>query len=232
MYYKGMVMDQGTAEAITAWATAAGAIATAVMAFFTWRAIKNGQKDREKSDQHYAETREQEKRHHQDTFRPLVVLTPYDVMSILDRNKVLFPDPNGKTLKVDLIARNIGVGPALNIHLSVRSEGRRNFGPSRVLAPLAVGGGASNDRHYILIDVNVSENFNFADLSNVPNGHWIVVLEYQDVFGNWFHTLHSHQPDEPWTKADRGRAPDTPPPELNTVVQASPISFWSQGAAP
>jgi hypothetical protein len=225
-------MDHGTAEAITAWGTAIGALATAVMAFFTWRAIRNGQDERKETNKHYAETRKQENEHHQDAFRPLVVLAPHDVMSTLNRNDVLSPDPNGKTLMVKLIAHNVGTGPALNIQLSVRSEGRTGFGPSRALAPLAAGANASNDRHYILIDVNFTDSFNFADLANISNGHWVIVLEYDDIFGNRFYTLHSHHPHRPWIHVGRGQAPDTTPLELNVADPASFAAIWAEGGNP
>jgi len=192
---------------VTAIGTAAAAVFTAAMAWFTRQAIKEGQAQRREANEHYEVTRAQDRRHHEDAFRPLLVLTPADVMNPLTRQGVLFADPSDKTLLINCTVRNIGSGPALNIRLSVRGDGRRGFGPSRELTPMAAGDVLANRNRQVLIDVLFDDGFNASDLHNLPGGLWVLVLEYEDVFGNSFHTLHSKDQGERWTRAGRGCAP-------------------------
>jgi len=52
----------------------------------------------------------------------------------------------------------------------------------------------------------------------------LLVLEYEDVFGNTFHTIHSKHLGEPWTRVGRGPAPDLSPgqPSLIDHVATAP----------
>lgn len=206
-------MDKLNWDAITAIGTAAAAIFTAIMAWFTRKAIRDGQGQRQEANDHFAKTRAQDKQHHEDTFRPLVVLTPSNPGDAIERKDIvscLHPTNVGFVL-VQCAAHNIGTGPALNIRLHVRSDRRTGFGPTRELVPLAADSSFQDGGGRIDIPVVYDTGFNSADLNNLPNGLWLLVLEYDDVFGNTFHTLHSKHLGEPWTCVGRGAAPDTTP---------------------
>ena len=198
-------------DAITAISTAAAAGFTAVMAWFTRKAILEGQEQRREANDHFAKTREQDKHHHEDGFRPLLVLGPAGDKEAIDRQNILITRPVDLGLLVTCVLRNIGAGPAINIRLSVRGEGRKGFGPSCELAPLAAGDTFDGQNGRISIDAIFSDDFNPTDLRNLPNGLWILVLEYEDVFGNPFYTVHRKERGQPWTSVGRGEPPDTTP---------------------
>jgi hypothetical protein len=204
-------MNKDTWDAITAAGTAVGALATAVMAGLTLKAIIDGQTQRKETNDHFEATREQEKQHHEDAFRPLLVLTPFDIMDPLIRQNIIAVQDSNSPLLVNGAVRNIGTGAALNIRMSVRHEGRSGVGPSRELTPMSAGSMLKNEKGRILVDVLFGKTFNRQDMSNLPNGHWIVVLEYEDVFGNPFFTLHAKNREFPWAKIGRGTPPDTTP---------------------
>jgi hypothetical protein len=202
------------------------AIFTAVMAWYTRKAIKDGQAQRQDTNNHFDLTRKQDKQHHEDSFRPLLVLTPSDPADAFLRKDIVFSYGNGSVpvVFVHCMLRNIGAGPALNVRLSVRGDKRKGFGPSRELAPIAANGEFMDGEKRIEVPVIYNHGFNASDFNNLPNGLWLLVLEYQDVFGNTFHTIHSKDLGEPWTRVDRGPAPDLAPeqPGLADHVAAAP----------
>ena len=209
-------------DAITAISTAAAAVFTAIMAVFTAlmagltrKAILEGQGQRQEANDHFAKTRAQDKRHHEDGFRPLLVLDPDKDAN--DRQNVLITRPADLGLIVTCELRNIGAGPALNIRLSVHGEGRKGFGPSCELAPLAAGGTFYGQNGRISIDAIFSDDFNPTDLHHLPNGLWLLVLEYEDIFGNPFYTVHTKERGKPWTTVGRGKPPGTTPHVVRTA---------------
>jgi len=128
--------------AIAAGFTAVMAIVTAVMAWYTRKAIKEGQTQRQETNVHFALTRDQDKQHHEDSFRPLLVLTPSRPEDAFDRNAIVETTyaPSVPAVFVNCTLCNIGSGSALNVNLTVRSERRTGFGPTRELAPIAANG--------------------------------------------------------------------------------------------
>jgi len=222
-------MDKNLLDEITAISTAAAAVFTAIMALLTRRAIKEGQGQRKETNDHFALTRSQDKQHHEDAFRPLLVLTASSSSETYERGELVevsTPRAQLSAVFVNCLVRNIGSGPALNVRLSVRSDRRTGFGPSRELSPVAANGVISDggSRIEMLVVHHDGDGFNVQDVRNLPNGLWLLVLEYQDVFGNTFHTIHSKHSVEPWTRVGRGFAPDLTPhqPGLADHVAAAP----------
>lgn len=206
-------MEKNTWDAITAISTAAAAVFTAVMAWFTRKAILEGQGQRQEANDHFAKTRAQDKHHHEDGFRPLLVLTPVDPDKAVDRKDILsaYQYPARNVIAVRCTVHNIGAGPALNVHLHVRGDRKTGFGRSRELVPIAPDSSFPDRGAQIELAVTFSPTYVEADLNNLHNGPWLLVLEYEDLFGNAFHTIHSRDLKEPWVKVGRGPAPDTTP---------------------
>lgn len=198
-------------------------------------AIKEGQSQRQETNSHFALTRDQDKQHYEDSFRPLLVLTPSRPSDAFDRKAIVETTygPSVPAVFVNCTLGNIGSGSALNVHLSVRGERRTGFGPTRELAPIAASG-KFTDGARIEMPVIYASGFNLQDLNNLPNGLWLLVLEYQDVFGNTFHTIHSKHLGEPWTRVGRGPAPDLTPeqPSLVDHVAAAPRDNIGGSALP
>lgn len=201
-------------DAITAVSTAAAAAFTAIMAGLTFKAIKDGQGQRQDTNDHFAATRELDTQHHEDTYRPLLVLTPFNIMDPLNRSTFLSADPSKQLMFLRCAIRNIGPGPALNVRLSVWVLGKKGYGPTRELSPMSAGETRSDPKGNIPLPVVIGPNFNDTDLAFATSAHWVLVLEYQDVFGTPFHTLHSKNPADPWTRFRAGIPADAPADEI------------------
>lgn len=207
-------------DAVTAVSTVALAgvtflmvIATVWMAWNTGRALKQNNDLRNDANLHYKQTREQDQQHHEDGFRPVLVLTApggvtasarsglVSVLLLIQAPAVLIYSP----------IKNIGSGLALNIRMSVRKDEITGFGPTIELAPIAAGDRLDPFSDCFELPVSFDTHFNETDLKTLPGGSWLVVLEYDDVFGNHFHTLHYKNTQQPWARTGRGSAPDTTP---------------------
>lgn len=197
-------------DILTAVSTAAAAVATAVMAGFTLMAVKEGKTERAEANDHFAKTREQDQQHHQDSGRPLLVLAPSSPLDVIDRKNILENDLEIFQSKacIRCSIHNIGFGPAINVRLSIRQDGKTGFGPSREIIPIAASGSFDDGEGQIILPLKYGGSYNKADLENLPHGLWALVLEYEDLFGNVFHTIHNKHKQEPWTQTGRGPAPD------------------------
>ena len=107
--------------------------------------------------------------------------------------------------------KNIGNGLALNVRMFIRKDEITGFGPSIELAPVAGGDQLDPNGDAFVLPISDAVDFNDADLKALPGGAWIIVLEYDDVFGNRFYTLHYKNSQQPWARTGRGPAPDTTP---------------------
>ncbi|THD10995.1 hypothetical protein [Metallibacterium scheffleri] len=187
--------------------TGAAAVFTAVMAGFTGWSVVASQRQQRRALQ-------QSEQHHQDGFRPVLVLAPSDDAIPLDRSKLLklVPTNSGATERTYIIAcllTNIGVGPALNVHLLLRMRGIDGYGISRELTPVSAGllGSRGESDGSIRVTFKPHDGFNDVDVQLSTGDPWELLLEYEDVFGNRFHTIHSKIPLQPWTVCGKGPAP-------------------------
>lgn len=203
-------------NAVIAICTAFAAVFTAVMAWFTRKAIVE-------SHTQYEKTRAQSEQQHQDAFRPVVVLSPFEGVEPEDRSNVIHFDPavgmdQRRFVRVAGFLRNVGVGPALNVHLLFRAMSKQNYGFTLALTP--VGSGEKYDlgsrqvgpavTQEIRYPVHPTPGFNAADIASAGGTGWELAIEYEDVFGNRFHTVHHKNPQLPWTVCGRGSAPSQP----------------------
>ena len=180
--------------AVESVATAFSAVFTAVMAGMTWRAI--------------ADSRE----HHKDEFRPILVLAPADGVDPACRDTVVRPENSpidgapGYALS-GVILKNIGPGPALNCRITIRFQGIQGYGVTRDLSPVGAGGEFESGGRPLHIPVNFSPGFNDKDLRMAPAAGWQMLLEYKDLFGQVFHTVHRSDPRVSWTSLGTGPIP-------------------------
>ena len=209
-------------NAVIAICTGAAAIFTAVMAWYTRCSIAVSQKQ-------HRDAREQSDRHHQDGFRPVLVLRPHDGVDPLDRGALLRAESNAGTdgshvFVINAALHNVGVGPALNIRLTLRVMGIEGYGTSRELAPAQVGETRGDREHPLRIPLWLRDGFNLADFLSAPGPGWALILEYRDVSGHDFHTIHSKNPQQPWTECGKGPAPPgVDPAVVNAMLQAGAV---------
>lgn len=193
--------------AISACATAAAGVFTALMAAYTRKAIRDNHKQN-------VAAREQSERHHQDGMRPLLVLTPATGIEPTNRSSLLtFAEtPSGiHALSIACELRNIGTGPALNPRLHLRAMGVPGYGFTTRLSPVHAGEllWSLDGSDQVQITVRPTDQYNTADHAFASNTLWQLVLEYEDVFGRSFHTIHTKDATRPWTVAGIGCADDS-----------------------
>ena len=192
-------------NAVIAICTAAAAVFTAAMAFYTRVAIKRGQ-------QQFRDAQQRDDARHQDAYRPIVVLEPFGGIEAESRARLVVLDPNSRMgnlrlFRIACTARNVGVGPALNVRLSLRSMCKPGYGFTQEFMPVGAGQAHGNTTHALEIWVHPKPSFNDADMAQASGTGWELVLEYEDVFGNPFHTIHRKNPQMPWTECGKGSAP-------------------------
>ena len=218
--------------ASTTFWTGAAAVFTAVMAGFTGWSILASQRQQRRALQ-------QSDQHHQDGFRPVLVLAPLDDAVPLDRSKLLKLAPTGpgaieRTYIIACLLTNIGVGPALNVRLQLRVRGIEVFKSSRELPPVCAGllGNRGEPDGSIRVTFQPHAGFNDAGVQLSTGDPWELFLEYEDVFGNRFHTIHSKIPLQPWTVCGKGPAPPgVDPAVVNAMLQAGGTSVLDDGPA-
>jgi hypothetical protein len=191
--------------ASTTFWTGAAAVFTAVMAGFTGWSIVASQRQQRRALQ-------QSDQHHQDGFRPVLVLRPYDGVDPLDRGGLLLAETDAasdgsRVFVISAALQNVGVGPALSIHLRLRVMGIEGYGTSRELAPVQAGETRGDREHPLRIPLWLHDGLNEPDFKSATNPIWTLVLEYEDVFGNRFHTIHNKNPQLLWTVCGTKKAP-------------------------
>lgn len=180
--------------AIESVGTACSAVFTAVMAGMTWRAIADGRK------------------HHKDEYRPILVLAPQEGVAASRREEFLKPEgpPSSSAAVYSLagvVLKNIGAGPALNCRLAIRFHGIEDYGVTRDLAPVQAGGEYGGGERPLRIPVSFDRVFNDIDFRIGPGSGWDILLEFQDLFGQVFHTVHTSDSRAPWTVIGAGPMP-------------------------
>lgn len=179
--------------------TAVGTIAMAVTTFFT---IKQGQKILKNAEQQrndFEQQRKDTERQHQDGLKPICALLPYDYIDPLtERGKLIecIDDIiNGiGRLKVYCVLKNIGTGPALNIRFRFKFIDMDGFETAPwALPPLEAGTSCGSPAKHLIFPIRINEQFNKTEFQAIPGKGWLIVLDYEDVFGNEFQTVHSKQ---------------------------------------
>lgn len=181
--------------AVESVATVLLATFTAAMAWMTYRTI--------------IESRKQ----HKDAYRPILVLASTAGVDPVRREAFLTvapprPEDAGPSFLVGGVLKNVGSGPALNASFCVRLQGIEGYGIAREIAPVQAGGmHGGKPESPLRIPVSFHRGFNDTDFQVAPGGEWKIILEYKDIFGQTFHTIHTKDPRVPWTEIGRGPAP-------------------------
>jgi hypothetical protein len=227
-------MDMSIGAALNTIGTLAAAVATAVMARLTYQTVKESKDQRIEATRRFEDVQKRDQQHHQDQFRPLLMVAfgdgaPADRLNIVTTSS---PTDTSPAVYVRCSVQNIGVGPALNVRLSVRKDGITGFGPTRELAPIAAKGILTGSDGRFRLPVIYHDGLRDADLPGLPGSLWVLVLEYEDVFGKQFHTLHRKDQGATWAKANAGLAPDTTPRLPAASLLAPPVALAESDIGP
>lgn len=180
---------------IVAGSATISAIATVSMAWVTYRTIV------------------QARVHHKDEYRPILSLAPVGIADIVKLRgqilKIQSPqnsDPDRYYLLNGTLS-NIGKGPALNVKLTLRFRDIEGHGASAEISPIGAGENHNFVDQPLHVTAKIQQGFSDTDFQLSINDPWKIILEYEDVFGQRFHTIHSKGFGQSWTTLGLGPAP-------------------------
>ncbi len=224
----------GIATGVASLATAAAAIATAWMAGMTKKSLQQ-------AERLHNQGASQVSKHHQDSFRPICVLENYygpDDPYLRDGYlTVKRYGQNDLLISAQLRLKNVGAGPALGVRLVLLfPQNNPESGHIVELAPLPANGDYGDEQTPIRFRLSMQNytdhkfGFNLPpNETNTPpiDAAWEIVLEYEDIFGNKFHTAHTRNALAPWTKIGTGEAnlPKSIRKELERLDRINPRAF-------
>jgi|ERR1700688_3451863 len=173
--------------------------------------------------------RRDEERRHQDGFRPICILTPYNGIDPQFRRDTLLAIYFGGSealpfgiVEIHCALRNIGTGPALNVGIEFRFMDMNGYTTDRwELSPLRAGEQRGDESNPLRVQIQFRNRFNKTDFSQIVGKAWQIVLVYEDVFGNSFHSVHHKKPlqlDQVYSESDTSErvAPSQPWVTLGT----------------
>jgi len=198
----------------TAVGTVSMAFATFVVVVLSWR------------------NRDDDARRHQDSHKPICLLTPYDGVDPQHRRDTLLaiaepqPNPGFGVVEIRCALRNVGSGPALNVGIMFRFLDMNGYTTqSWELSPLRPGESRGSETEPLRIPIQFGSHFNPADFSQIVGKLWEIIVVYEDMFGNAFYTVHekrplqldrlyqvagsseSAAPSQPWVTFSTGKVP-------------------------
>jgi hypothetical protein len=150
--------------------------------------------------------------HHKDEYRPILSFAPVGVADPVRRDQILnteiVPSPSiDYFYKLSGVLSNIGRGPALNVKLTLRFLDIEGYGIQAELAPIGAGERLNFADQPLRLRAQIHRGFNDTDFQLSRHTPWEILLDYEDVFGQPFHTIHSKGWGRPWTVLGRGLAP-------------------------
>jgi hypothetical protein len=162
-------------------------IGTLGLAGATFCVIRQGQRQR-------AET----ERQHQDRFKPICVLGTYSGVDAWTKRAGLLEtippsadNPSYGTIKIRCVLQNVGVGPALNLRVKFRFLDMNGWTSEPwEISPLAAGESYGSESA-LFVPFPIHEQFNQTDFAMLIGKPWEIWLEYEDVFGRQFQSVHS-----------------------------------------
>ena len=159
------------------------AIGTLAMAVTTVLVIRQTAK-------HHRALLTQQSKEHMDRFKPICFLAPYSAIDPLNQRHGLIAitdpplnNPAFGTIALNCTLQNVGFGPALKLHITFRSVNGDTTDPWE-LSPLATGEKYGSTTAPLLIPLQADKRHLFAV-------SWQIQLDYEDIFGRKFKTVHS-----------------------------------------
>jgi hypothetical protein len=139
------------------------------------------------------------RRQHEDEFRPICMLVPYDGVDpwYQRRDLLVFgdddpPNPRFGKLKLNCFLRNIGHGPATDVKIMLRltDKGGRTT-EAWELAPLTGGESRGSGSEPLCIPIYFNDEFARNDVRDSVNmNSWQIILCYRSISRESFHSIH------------------------------------------
>ena len=153
---------------------------------------------------------EQSERHHQNAYMPMLVIAPH--------LHTYSPDTTSNMLTVRMWEgnayyrllgniKNIGSGLAINGSVTFVFPSRPFYRTDACLLPpigvqdaygMPAGAGTTD------FAVKLNDNFNETDFYASVSDAWMIVVQFSDVFGNSFYTIHNKSGRPMWVTFHRG----------------------------
>lgn len=162
-------------------------IGTLALAGATFCVIRQGQRQRRDTE-----------RQHRDRFKPICLLAPYGGVDAWNRRGELLEamppapeNPSCGTVAIRCVLRNVGAGPALKLRLKFRFLDMNGWASEPwELSPLGAGESCGSEAAPLLVPFPIHERFNRTDFAMLTGKPWEIWLEYEDVFGRQYQSVH------------------------------------------
>lgn len=176
---------------------------------------------------------------HRDRFKPICLLAPYDGVDAWNRRgdllEVMPPapeNPSCRTVAIRCVLRNVGVGPALKLRIKFRFPTRDGWTTEPwELSPLGDGDSVGGENAPLRVPIALQQGFTNTDLSMIGGDLWEIWLEYEDVFGRQFQSIHRKASFDmnlakfAWTTAEPGQ-------QTKAVMPSIPWLTYTEGPMP
>jgi hypothetical protein len=137
-------------------------------------------------------------RQHRDRLKPICLLAPpQGVDPWAGRAKLvetIAPTPETPgfgTVIIHCVLRNIGLGPALNLRISIRFQDMGDWTTDPwELSPLGAGENRGGDGTPLIVPIRLDERFNQSDFAQLTGRPWEILLDYENVFGAKLLSVH------------------------------------------
>lgn len=152
----------------------------------------------------------QSERHHHDAFMPMLVIVPSrNTFSPRTTANMLgtYMRDGAAYYQLDGTVKNIGSGLALNGSVVFVFPSTSYYCTDvSLLPPIGVQDtyGMQPEKGYTEFAVKLSDNFNETDFRLSVSYEWMIVIQFSDVFGNSFYTIHNKNGLPMWVTFHRG----------------------------
>ena len=168
--------------------------------------------------------RREAERQHRDQFKPICLLAPYEGLdawnwrsAVLETTAPTSENPAFGTVALRCALQNVGVGPAMKLRVSFRFLDMNGWTSEPwELSPLGAGETVGSPAAPIKVPFRIHDQFNATDFAMLMGKPWEILLEYEDVFGRPFHSVHPKTLFDPdpttftWAQTGVGEQPKSP----------------------
>jgi hypothetical protein len=134
--------------------------------------------------------------------KPICILMPYDGVDPWYKRDTLLtifdhPSPHQRfgIVQLQCSIRNVGPGSALNVAIMFRFLDMSGYTTSPwELSPFYAGECRGGETSPLQVPIQIIDQFNDADFSQIAGKAWQILLTYEDVFGNPFYSVHHKSP--------------------------------------